>query len=113
MIATVVVGSLLPSAVLPASPFPGVDKIEHLLGYAALSGYAAMLFADRRAQRRAVVGLVLLGLALEVAQWALTDSRSADPWDLLANLAGVASGQALRTTRAAGLLLRIDSLLPG
>lgn len=113
MIATVVVGSLLPSAVLPASPFRGVDKLEHLLGYAALSGYAAMLFADRRGQRRAVVGLVLLGLALEVAQWALTDSRTADPWDLLANIAGVASGQALRTTRVAGLLQRVDSLLPG
>ena len=113
MIATVAVGSLLPSAALPGLPFPGADKLQHLLGYAALSGYAAMLFADRRAQRRAAVGLVLLGLAIESAQWALTVSRSADPLDLLANLAGVASGHALRATRAAGLLQRVDTLLHG
>lgn len=113
MIATVVAGSLLPSAALPGLPFPGADKLQHLLGYAALSGYAAMLFADRRAQDRAAVGLVLLGLAIEGAQWGLTASRSADLLDLLANLAGVASGQGLRTTRAAGLLQRVDALLRG
>lgn len=113
MIATVAIGSLLPSAALPGLPFPGADKLQHLLGYAALSGYAVMLFADRRGQRRAVVGLVLLGLAIESAQWGLTDSRTADPLDLLANLAGVVSGHALRATRAAGLLQRVDTLLHG
>lgn len=113
MIASVTVGSLLPSAALPRLPFPAADKLQHLLGYAVLSGYAAMLFADRRAQRGAALGLVLLGLAIEGAQGAFTVSRSADAWDLLANLAGVALGHALRATRAAGLLQRVDTLLHG
>lgn len=113
LIATVAIGSLLPSAAVPGLPFPGADKLQHLLGYAVLSGYAAMLFADRRAQGQAALGLALLGLAIEGAQWGLTVSRSAEALDLLANLAGVACGQALRTTRAAGLLQRVDVLLHG
>ena len=113
MIAGVVAGSLLPAATVPAPPFPGADKLEHLLGYAALSAYAAMLFAGRRAQWAAAIGLMLLGLAIEGAQSMFTTTRLADPLDLLANVAGVALGQALRVTRAAGLLLRVDGRLPG
>lgn len=113
MIAAVAAGSLAPSPALPGLPFPGADKLEHLLGYAALSGYAVMLFADRRAQLRAAGGLVLLGLVIEIAQWTLTVSRSAEPWDVIANLMGVALGQGLRTSRAAGLLQRVDTLLLG
>lgn len=112
MIAAVVVGSLLPAKELPRMLFLGADKLQHLLGYAVLSGYATMLFDSRRAQGVAAVGLVLLGVLIEGAQSALTASRLADPFDMLANLAGVALGQALRSTRAAGLLQRIDSWLP-
>lgn len=111
MIAAVVVGSLVPSSSLPQTQFPGADKLEHLLGYAALSGYAAMLFDSRRAQATAVVGLVLLGVLIEGAQAALTVSRQADPIDMLANAAGVALGQVVRMTGAAGLLQRIDTRL--
>lgn len=111
MIAAVVVGSLVPSASLPQTPFPGADKLEHLLGYAAMSGYAAMLFDSRRAQTAAAAGLVLLGVLIEGAQTTLTVSRQADPADMLANAAGVALGQAVRMTRAADLLQRIDTRL--
>lgn len=111
MIVSVTIGSLLPSAALPGLAFPAADKLQHLLGYAVLSSYAAMLFADRRAQRRAAWCLVLLGLAIESAQGVLTVTRSADVLDLFANLAGVALGHALRATRAAGLLQRVDTLL--
>lgn len=113
MMAAVAVGSLLPSAGLPGLPFPGADKLQHLIGYAALSAYAVMLFAGPRAHFRAAVGLVLLGLAIEGAQGALTASRTADPLDLLANLAGVLSGLSLRATRAAGLLQLVDTRLRG
>lgn len=111
MIAAVVVGSLLPAAELPRMLFPGADKLQHLAGYAALSGYAAMLFSGRRAQGLAAVGLVLLGVLIEGAQAALTASRQADAVDVLANLAGVVLGQAARATRAVSLLQRIDILL--
>lgn len=111
MIAAVVIGSLLPAAELPRMRFPGADKLQHLAGYVALSGYATMLFAGRRAQGVAAAGLVLLGVLIEGAQAALTASRQADAVDVLANLVGVVLGQAARATPAAGLLQRIDTRL--
>lgn len=113
MIAAVAAGSLAPADDLPQIRFPGADKLQHLLGYAVLSGYAAMLFASRGARGAAAAGLVLLGILIEGAQSALTASRQADPADLLANLAGIALGQAIGATRAAGLLQRIDTRLFG
>lgn len=113
MIAAVVAGSLAPADDLPQIRFPGADKLQHLLGYAVLSGYAAMLFASRGARAAAAAGLLLLGILIEGAQSALTASRQADPADLLANLAGIALGQAIGVTRAAGLLQRIDTRLFG
>lgn len=113
MIAAIAIGSLMPSAGLPGLPFPGADKLQHLLGYAVLSAFAVMLFAQERAQLRAAVALALLGLAIEGAQGALTASRTADPLDLLANVAGVLSGLSLRATGVARLLQRVDKLLRG
>lgn len=113
MIAAVIAGSLAPSDALPQMWFPGADKLQHLAGYAMLSGYAAMLFASRRALGMAAAGLVLLGILIEGAQGALTTSRLADPVDALANLAGVALGQALGTTRVGGLLQWVDRRIAG
>lgn len=109
MIASVVTGSLLPSDDFPRLLFPGADKLQHMAGYAALSAYAVMLFANRRSRGMAAVGLVLLGVLIEGAQSALTTSRQADPMDMLANLLGVGLGQALAATGVAGWLQRIDS----
>jgi VanZ family protein len=111
MIAAVVTGSLVPSDELPRMLFPGADKLQHMAGYATLSGYAVMLFASRRGRGMAAVGLVLLGVLIEGAQSALTTSRQADPMDMLANLLGVALGQALAATGVAGWLLRLDARL--
>ena len=113
MIAALVTGSLLPSTSLPKPMFFGVDKIQHLLGYLGLAGYGVMLFADGRPQRLAAMGLVLLGIAIEGAQSALTASRVADPGDVLANLVGVLLGLGLRWTPVAGMLRRIDTRLFG
>lgn len=113
MIVAIVTGSLMPATELPQPLFPGADKLQHLLGYAVLSAYAAMLFATRRAQTSAAVGLVLLGILIEGAQSALTASRLADPLDMLANLAGVVLGQTLRSSRWAGLLQRLDARFAG
>lgn len=108
MVALVVIGSLLPSDDLPAPAFPGVDKLQHLVGYAILSAYSVMLYATRRAQTGAAVSLVALGIAIEVAQSSLTASRHADAIDVFANTAGVGLGQLLAFTRAARLLQWIE-----
>lgn len=92
MIAAVVVASLLPSSSLPEPSFTGIDKVEHLLAYALLSGYAVLLFATGRAHGVAALALVGLGIAMEGAQAALTTTRLADPGDMLANTLGVALG---------------------
>ncbi|QNP41800.1 VanZ family protein [Lysobacter solisilvae (ex Woo and Kim 2020)] len=109
-IATVVAASLMPP---PAMAVPrNFDKVEHLLGYAALSAFAVQLFAQRSMQLRAAAGLVLLGIALEFAQALLTTTRMADPADALANALGVALGFALSYTGAARWLERFDRRLP-
>lgn len=92
LIVGVVVGSLLPSAALPAPSFSGIDKLEHLVAYGLLSAYAVLLFAPVRVQALAALALVGLGVALEGAQAALTASRLADPADMVANTLGVALG---------------------
>lgn len=112
MIAAVVGGSLLPAHDLPSAPFANFDKFEHFLGYAVLSGYAAMLFARLRAQALAALGLVALGIGLEVAQAVLTVSRQADPADAVVNTLGVLAGLALVATPLATVLQRLDARLP-
>ena len=108
MAAAVAIGSLLPASDVPGWTFPGADKAQHALGYAALAAYAVMLFATRGAHWRAASALLLYGIGIEAAQGWLTASRSADALDVVANAAGIAAGLALRRTRAAGWLLWLD-----
>ena len=109
MIMAVIVGSLLPARELPPVPFDGFDKVQHLLGYAVLSAYAAMLFARMRARALAAAGLVALGIGLEVAQGMLTASRQADIADAMVNALGVLAGLAVTATPLARLLQRLDA----
>lgn len=108
MIVAVIAGSLLPAGELPAVPFDGVDKVQHLFGYSVLSAYATMLFARLRTQALAAAGLVVLGIGLEVAQGMLTASRQADIADAVVNTLGVLAGLAIAATPLARLLQRLD-----
>ncbi|AKC86522.1 hypothetical protein [Pseudoxanthomonas suwonensis] len=86
----VVVLSLTPP---PAMELPRHgDKLEHLLAYALLAAAAVQLFRPGRRLLAIGAGLVLMGVALEFAQGALTATRQADPADALANTVGVALG---------------------
>jgi hypothetical protein len=106
-IAVVVAGSLVPAQSWDGMP-SGSDKVEHFLAYAALAAGAVQLFATRAALLRTGAGLVAMGVLLELAQHALTSSRSMDPADALANTAGVAAGLATAWTRWRDVLLRLD-----
>lgn len=92
---------------------PDSDKIGHLLAYGLLSGWATMLFATTRARIAAALALVLLGVAMELAQGALTSYRMMDARDALANTVGVGLGQLLVFTPASKWLLRLDAKLFG
>jgi uncharacterized membrane protein YdfJ with MMPL/SSD domain len=106
-IAAVVLASLLPAFLLPDVPAGG-DKIEHLAGYCILAAAAVQLYATRRSLLRAGIGLVLLGVGLEIAQGLLTTTRQMDPWDALANSVGVLAGLATVLTPLRDALLRAD-----
>jgi VanZ family protein len=91
---------------------PDSDKLGHFLAYFTLSAWAVLLFKTRRAQILAAVSLILLGLAMELAQATLTTTRLGDPRDALANTLGVLTGLALSLTPLSKSLLRLDHRLP-
>jgi len=110
MIAAVAFGSLVSAHDLPEVP-DGFDKVEHFVGYLVLSAWAVMLFAQRRAQAVAAVGLIGLGIGLEFAQGAWTVSRMADSADALANSLGVLGGLMLGPTPLGGFLVWLEGKL--
>lgn len=111
MLVAVAAGSLWPAGDLPGPAWPGLDKLQHVVGHGLLSAYAAMLFAAGRARAFAVLALVLFGVGIEAAQDAFTTSRHADAADVLANLVGLLCGQLVALTPAADLLVRADRRL--
>ncbi|HEU4591514.1 MAG TPA: VanZ family protein [Steroidobacteraceae bacterium] len=85
-----VVACLVPGQDLPAS-FELNDKISHMVGHAALALYFAGL-VPRRRWWRIFVFLLLLGSAIEVAQYYMQLGREGDPRDVIANAAGALFG---------------------
>lgn len=108
LVLTVVI-CLLPMPAI-SSPSGHLDKVEHALGYAALAGWAAMLFGTRGARWAAGLGLVVLGVAIEGLQ-ALLPWRSADLLDACANALGVLAGSLVTITPAARGLEWLDRAL--
>ncbi len=106
-ILVVVVCSLLPAFLLPEVPSGG-DKVEHFTAYFLLAAAAVQLFAVRRALVGAGVGLVALGVAMEIAQGLLTSTRQMDVHDALANSMGVAGGLLMLATPWRDVLLAWD-----
>lgn len=105
-IVIVVVLSLIPT---PQLALPsGSDKIEHVLAYFVLAASAVQLFATRAALLRVGLGLVVMGIALELAQDTLTSYRMMDAADALANALGVAIGLVTALTPLRDALLRLD-----
>jgi len=103
-IAVVVVVCLMPP--LPLPPLPrNSDKIEHLLGYFALAASAVQIYRRGAVLWLVGLGLVAMGIAIEVMQGALTTTRAQDPYDALANAIGVTFGLATAFSPWRDLLL--------
>ena len=90
----------------PAPDITQIDKVGHLLAYAALMGWWGQL--DPRHCRLALA-FVLLGLALEIAQ-SFSDYRQGDVFDMAANSLGVGLGWLANRMRPEWLR-RIDRVL--
>lgn len=101
---------LVPAPDLPLTP-PGFDKLEHATAFFLLAASAVQLYQGGRALWRVAIGLLALGVAIELAQYAFTRTRSMDPADVLADAVGVAAGFAIALTPLRDLLLRLDARL--
>ena len=109
-VAAVVVLSLVP---LPAPPveIEQGDKLGHLLAYFALTAWHAQLVTTRGALAARALAFSLLGTVLEALQ-SLTGWRHGnDPFDALANVAGVCAGFVLGLTPARAALAAFDARL--
>src|SRR4051812_4068933 len=92
-------GALVAAAIvlclLPGHEIPGVfelnDKASHLLGHGALALYFSGLIPRRR-WWKIFVFLLLLGTAIEFAQYYMNVGRDGDPRDVLANSCGALLG---------------------
>lgn len=67
------------------------DKFEHVAAYATLMLWFAQLETGLRSRVAYAIGFIALGVALEFAQ-RLTDYRTFDVADMVANSAGVLAG---------------------
>jgi VanZ family protein len=101
LVALTVVMSLVPGEQVPQT-LVFWDKAQHALGFAALA--VSGLLAYPMAVPRVLVGLLLLGVAIECAQ-AMTTWRQGDWMDWLADATGIALG-----TGAMALWARIRGL---
>ena len=103
----VIVACLIPPPPMPSLPENG-DKLEHFAAYFLLASSAVQLFRRGRMLLLVGVALVAMGVCIEFAQGALTATRSADPFDALANTVGVVVGLATAFTPLRDLLLRLQ-----
>jgi len=67
------------------------DKVSHLIGHGTLALYFSGL-VPRRSWWKIFVFLLLMGVAIEFAQYFMQWGRSGDPRDVLANATGAGFG---------------------
>ena len=107
MVLAVIVLSLVPPPAVAMELPKNSDKVEHLLAYAALGFAGLQVFSGRAALAALGLGLIALGVGLEVAQGVLVPAiRQMDWQDAVANACGVLLGLAPARTRAATWLQR-------
>jgi len=93
----------------PSAPkFSFEDKVAHFLIFAVLALWFLQLY--RRHALLLVVLLMLFGGGVEGLQ-SLTEYRSADWWDFIADAIGVLGGWAALYTRAGSLAAYLDTSL--
>jgi VanZ family protein len=88
----------------------GFDKVQHFSTYLFLAAWFTGLF-QRSHWWRIVLGLLGLGLAMEIGQYAMQSGRMGDPFDMAANTAGVAGGVALALLLTGGWAQKIETWL--
>jgi VanZ family protein len=107
MVAAVGVLSLIPVEVDLSG---GRDKIAHFVAYGSLTFWFGMLFDGRGRQLRVALGFAAMGVAMEFLQ-GLTDYRSFEIADMVANAIGAALGWGLAQTPLRNVLEWVERLI--
>jgi len=86
------------------------DKVMHFSGYCLLAVWFAGV-AHR--SRYLVVGVLLIALGgmLEIAQGMMSQGRTADGWDFLANSLGIATGLGVAALGLGNWMVWVEQLL--
>ena len=109
-ITAVVVVCLLPGQDLPRIPLS--DKVEHALAFAALAASAVQLFVRGLPLLVAAVGLLALGVGIELAQAGFTTTRAMEGADVVADAIGIAAGMLVAWTPLRDVLLKVAGTRP-
>ena len=107
MVVAVVVLSLIP---LDVDLVENEDKLAHFVAYGSLAFWFGMLFEGWGRQLGAALGFAAMGVALEVLQ-GLTDYRTFEIADMIANAIGAAVGWGLAQTPLRNVLEWLERLI--
>jgi hypothetical protein len=108
LVLVIVFGSLAPQPLVPGGLIP--DKVSHYLSYLALALLGSGITTPERLWRT-MLRCFLLGLALEVGQYILTDSRLSEWADAAANAAGILTAWVIVARGHAGWGMRAAARL--
>jgi len=103
----VIVGSLLPGPALPSVSMN--DKLEHAGAYCLLMVWFAGLY-PRRLYLLVASVLLALGIGLDLLQ-GLTETRSLEFFDIVADFVGIVIGLALSVSLLGGWCQRLEQRL--
>jgi VanZ family protein len=107
-VAWIIITSLMPApkSIQTISLFHG-DKVMHVMAYFVLMGWFAQIYHAPRERFYYLIGLMLLGLVLEILQ-GLGGLRQWDVLDILANIVGVLLAWQFTKKRFANLLASFE-----
>ena len=86
------------------------NKVEHVGSYFILALWFTGMFARDR-YWAVDSALLLLGASMEIGQYLMHMGRTADPYDMAANTAGVALGTVIAMLGTGGWTQRVDAWL--
>lgn len=92
--------------------FANGDKLLHVLAFCGIVGWFASLL-ERKRWGSLLLCALLYGVLVEIAQWLMPFGRNADPFDVVADAAGMVLGLLAARSFGARWLDFIDAHLPG